>query len=322
MISKKVSIVIPVYNVEKYIEQCLTSIVNQSYQNLEIIIVDDESPDSSGKIADSFAEKDERIIVKHITNRGAAGARNVALDLVTGAYVMFVDSDDWLELDAVSVLVRKMEESAADIVMCQYVDEYANGSYVHSIAEHDHCYNKDEAVREYIDHWEYPLIWNKMFRSELLKDVRFVEGHCIDDEFFTYHLFSKAEKTLMITESLYHYRQRKSGAMSNPDKQRQRCRDQVEFVTVRYEDLKLLFPQLENRLLEHMCEVYMMVMRGAGSDSDEFRYAKSQLWKYGRKALRKPIDINMKKSIFCYLMGRKEKQYIRVSQEDRKELFE
>ena len=113
-----VSIIIPVYNVEKYLAQCLESVCGQTYKNLEIIVVDDESPDHSGEIAEEFAKKDSRVRVEHIKNRGAAGARNVGLELCTGEYILFVDSDDWIELNMVEKLLAAIEETDSDIALC------------------------------------------------------------------------------------------------------------------------------------------------------------------------------------------------------------
>jgi len=116
-----VSIIIPVYNVEKFIDQCLHSIVEQTYKNLEIIIVDDNSPDKSGDISDRYSELDSRIKVFHIQNRGAAGARNLGLDNCTGDYILFVDSDDWLEKNAVEIMLNSLLSSKSDFVQCQCI---------------------------------------------------------------------------------------------------------------------------------------------------------------------------------------------------------
>ncbi len=319
---KKVSIVIPVYNVEKYISECLESLANQTYSNLEIIVIDDETKDSSGRIADSFAKEDPRFVVKHIKNRGAAGARNVGLDLVTGDYIMFVDSDDWVEPDTVEIMVNKLESTGSEMVMCQYYDEYLHCSNSHSIVDEEHSYNSLEAMREYINHWEYPLIWNKIYRAELIGDIRFVEGRCIDDEFFTYQLFAKIKKFFLIPDILYHYRQRKSGAMRNPEKVKQRSRDQVDFVTLRYISLKDRFPVLRARLLEHMCEVYMLVLRNTEPSSYEYKYAKKHLRKYSKKALLMPIENNIKKAIIYHLFKKNLIGDSSVTEENQSDFFD
>ena len=121
---KTVSVVIPVYNVEKYLPECLDSVIDQTYKNLQIIIVDDGSTDSSGKICDEYAEKDNRIIVVHQKNAGAGAAKNTALKIADGKYLAFVDSDDFLELDAFEHMVSILAKNSADIVQCCYRDVF------------------------------------------------------------------------------------------------------------------------------------------------------------------------------------------------------
>ncbi|MGI6499315.1 MAG: glycosyltransferase family 2 protein [Anaerostipes sp.] len=123
---EKVSIIIPVYGVEAYLAECLESLINQTYENLEIIVVDDESPDQCPKICDEFAERDKRIIVIHQKNKGAAGARNTGLKAATGNYICFVDSDDKVKEDYVKVLVDTLKENNADIVVCSFEEWYPN----------------------------------------------------------------------------------------------------------------------------------------------------------------------------------------------------
>ena len=124
----KISIIVPAYNVQKYIKQCLESIINQTYKNLEIIVVNDGSKDKTLDIIESIAKDDPRIIVINQENQGVSATRNNALKGVDGDFVMFVDSDDWLDLDTCEVLIKEAVEENADIVMCGYVREYENTS--------------------------------------------------------------------------------------------------------------------------------------------------------------------------------------------------
>lgn len=298
-----VSIIIPVYNVEKYLPQCLDSVCKQTYTNLEIIVVDDESLDNCGKIADEYAEKDDRMKVLHIQNKGAAGARNRALDTCTGEYVMFVDSDDWLEDDAIEKMIVAITTADADIVQCQYMDEYTYGAQKHTYIEENHVGDKMLFVETMIRKWEYIINCNKIYRRKLVARLRFPEGRCIDDEFYTYRAVLKAEKIVCITDYLYHYRQRKNSAMGSKDKTKQRYRDQVDFITQRYKPLVQELPQLRAKLLEHMLEVLMSVMRNGTEYEGVYRYAKRKLYKYGVGALlRHDIHVITKKSILIYLI--------------------
>ncbi len=308
MTNSIVSVIIPVYNVEKYLSHCLESVCNQTYPFLEIIVIDDESPDSSGKIADDFAIKDNRIKVLHIKNRGAAGARNVGLDNCTGDYVFFVDSDDWIEENTIEVMLNKLIHSNVDIVQCQYFDEYKSQSIKHKCNHQAEEYDDEEFIGDMITHWEDSLIWNKIYKSQLFNGVRFIEGRCIDDEFFTYKIIANSDKIAIVPNYLYHYLSRKSSAMGSDNKSKQRQIDQVDFVMQRYSVLIHMYPKLKKQLLQHMCEVLMFVMRNSGNAQDAYVYAKSHLKRYAIPALlHKGINVSMKKSIAIYLFGNKKR---------------
>lgn len=297
-----VSVVIPVYNVEKYLSQCLESVCNQTYPYLEIIVVDDESPDNSGNIADDFAKKDNRIKVFYIKNRGAAGARNFALDNCTGDYIFFVDSDDYIDRVTIENMVKILTVNAADIVQCQYIDEYIDKSVKHNCIFTENIFNDENFIKDMIPHWEDILIWNKLYKSNLFDNVRFVEGRCIDDEFFTYKVIMNASKIVVIDDFYYHYRNRKSSAMGDKEKQNQRHIDQVDFVTERYEPLSKAYPKLIPVLLEHLAEVLMSVMHNSGNIEETRLYAKSKLKKYFWKVItNKNVSLNIKKSVVMYL---------------------
>lgn len=315
-----VSLILPVYNVEAYLPQCLDSICKQTYRNLEILVIDDASPDRCGEIADSYAQRDERVKVLHISNRGAAGARNVGLDNCTGEYIMFVDSDDWLEENAVESLLCALQETGSDIVQCQYTDEYVNESKEHSYMDAEGVRENVVFLEEMISRWEYIVIWNKLYKAEFLKEIRLVEGRCIDDEFFTYQVILKVKKIAYITDYLYHYRQRKSGAMGNPQKERQRLRDQVDFITQRYQPIVQAFPQLKAKLLEHMMEVLMSVLRNGVGYRDVYHYAKKHLWKYGMWCLlRRDITTSTKKSILVYLVKKPKTGFCSIDRIEKKQ---
>lgn len=298
----KVSVVVPVYNVEKYLSKCLESICEQTYPFLEVIVVDDSSPDNSGAIADKFAENDNRVKVFHIKNRGAAGARNYGLDKCTGDYVFFVDSDDWIDKYTLEMMVNTLTENQVDVVQCQYIDEYKDSSVNHKCDFVSESFSDEEFIKDMIPHWENILIWNKLYKAHLFHNVRFVEGHCIDDEFFTYRVIMNASKVIVMNDYLYHYRMRKSSAMGDLAKENQRHIDQVDFVTERYTPLSNAYPKLIPNLLEHLAEVLMSVMRNSYGYDETKHYAKSKLKKYFWKIItNKNVSINIKKSVVTYL---------------------
>lgn len=301
-----VSVIIPVYDVERYLPQCLESVCGQSYANLEIIVVDDESPDRCGEIADEYAERDRRIKVFHIKNRGAAGARNMALDVCTGDYVMFVDSDDWLELNAVEQMMTVLRREECDIIQCQFIDEFKDHSKYRTYIEKNSICNDFEFAKTMITKWEYIINCNKIYRYDILEEVRFVEGRCIDDEFFTYRAILKANKIALITDHLYHYRRRESSAMGSFQKEKQRLMDRVDYITQRYKPLSQAYPRLKIYLLEDMMELLMMVMSDSARYPQIYTYAKKKLYQYGIKGLFiRTISRNTKKSVLFYLVKKR-----------------
>lgn len=299
-----VSIIIPVYNVEKYLTQCLESVCGQTYENLEIIVVDDESPDHSGEIAEKFAKKDNRVRVEHIKNRGAAGARNVGLELCTGEYILFVDSDDWVELNMVEELLSAIEKTDdSDIALCEYWDECKEQSSCHRFMDCSGKQTPEEFAAGMIKHWEYIITWNKLFRRSVLEGVRFVEGRCIDDEFFTYKAVIKSQKTVLVNECLYHYRMRQSSAMRNPQHRKQRAKDQIAFITERYQPLCSAFPAIRSLLLQHKTEVLLTVIRNNPEFPEVVQSAKEHLRKSIFSVLTDAkIDRNIKKSALFFLI--------------------
>lgn len=298
-----VSIIIPVYNVEKYLKQCLDSVCSQTYRNLEILVIDDQSPDRSGEIAEEFAKKDSRIHVVHIQNRGAAGARNVGLDICTGEYIMFVDSDDWLEPNAVEVMMGAITENHCDIVLCQYWDEFVNRSERHAFMYETGIKTPQEFALGMIHCWEYIINWNKIYRREILQNFRFVEGRCIDDEFYTYQAVINSRKTVLIGDYLYHYRMRKSSAMRSSKHQKQRLRDQIDFVTERYAPLCKTYPELKTALLQHKLEVLLSVMRNGAEYQELFQDAKKQIKQEIIPILfNRAMDTNIRKSSLVFLL--------------------
>lgn len=209
-----ISVIIPVYNVEKYLNKCITSVVEQTYKNLEIIIVDDGSTDQSPEICDEWKKRDSRIQVVHSSNGGAGKARNTALDMATGDYVTFVDSDDYIAPQMYQVLLEQFYDGIG-IVECNYSmvyddsEKFKEERKIYKI----HTYSAMQAMHENInDHIFRQLIWNKMYRKDVIKGIYFPTGNKIDDEFWTYKQL-KCTKLIYIDQKLYAYRQQEQSVM-------------------------------------------------------------------------------------------------------------
>lgn len=209
-----ISVIVPVYKVEAYLDKCISSIVNQTYQNLEIILVDDGSPDHCPAMCDSWAAKDSRIDVIHKENGGSAQARNVALDIANGTYIAFADSDDMMNADMIHSLYDVATTQDADIVECDYsISENEALTQTKAIASAE-IFEPQVAMLEHIsDRIFRQVIWNKLYRAEVIENVRFVEGKVIDDEFWTYRALGNAKRLAHINSKLYFYRQQDGSIM-------------------------------------------------------------------------------------------------------------
>lgn len=209
--SPLISVIVPVYNVEQYLEQCLDSIIGQSYPHLEIILVNDGSTDRSGAICNEYATRDKRIKVIHKENDGSpSSTRNAGLNAMTGDYVSFVDSDDWIEPEMYHDLVRLMENK-------KHLDLVKFGA----IKKPKHLNKRgDYGLREYTSLKGYMMagcddvVWNALYRSDLLRDIRFMEGIVCEDLHFTYLLFSRPQlKFGVYNRRYYHYRAARPGSI-------------------------------------------------------------------------------------------------------------
>lgn len=212
-----ISVIVPVYRVEKYLDHCIRSITEQTYPNLEILLVDDGSPDGSGAICDHWAEKDSRIRVIHQQNAGAGAARNTALDAAAGELIAFVDSDDYLHPNMFRHLHSLMKDGV-DIAECEIslteTDELSmdDGTGAEILV----C-DTEDALRLHIqDEIFCQTPPNKLYRQECVGDIRFPEGNLIDDEFFTYRVLGNARKLAHSSACMYAYRQQPGSAMHKP----------------------------------------------------------------------------------------------------------
>ena len=204
-----ISVIVPIYGVEKYLDKCVESIVNQTYRDLEIILVDDGSKDACPAMCDEWAEKDARIKVVHKENGGLSDARNAGVPFATGEYISFIDSDDYLEPTFYEKLYQKMQETGAEIAECgtRYVDE--EGNLLKVRASQDGDFDKLPALKKLIEeNGFYQTVWNKLYKKEVTDGILFAKGKYNEDEFWTYRVFDRATKIVSIKEPLYNYLQR------------------------------------------------------------------------------------------------------------------
>lgn len=212
-----ISVIVPIYNVENYLDRCVDSIINQTYKNLEIILVDDGSPDNCPKMCDDYAEKDSRVKVVHKKNGGLSDARNAGMEVATGEYVSFIDSDDYISLDFYETLLQTMIDNDSDIVECSVVKFYENGKFdEYSDDLKVTSYDTVDALDGLIS--ENPFkqhVWNKLYKSSVALDIPYAVGKLNEDEFWTYQVFGKAKKVTRINKTMYYYFQRNGSIMGN-----------------------------------------------------------------------------------------------------------
>lgn len=256
MMDYKISIVVPVYNVAQYLEDCLTSIACQTYQNYEVLLVDDGSTDNSPNICDVFAKQDDRFRVVHQPNQGAAIAKNTGLAMATGDYIAFLDSDDFVENNWLERVVSLIKANNVDVIEYAFDKIYVGMREVDLFPKDSEGeFSAEEYLGQYLSFWQCSLFWNKVFCADLLKNVRFKnERRCIDDEFFTYKAVSSAKKIMRINDVLYHYRQRGSSAVSNPKNNMQKAKDALDILQERYLWIKQHYPNLTKVYLKHDVE--------------------------------------------------------------------
>lgn len=211
-----ISIVVPIYNVEQYLNQCVLSIIRQTYDNLEIILVDDGSSDKCPQLCDQWADKDGRIKVVHKTNGGLSDARNAGLKVVSGDYIAFVDSDDWIHESFIQKLYEEIIDSEVDI--CECAVSYVNNEGViignRSCKYSEIIYPRLDAIKALIkEDGIYQTVWNKLYKKKLIEDIYFEVGKYHEDDFWTYQIFDRINTIKVVNKPLYYYRQRSNSIM-------------------------------------------------------------------------------------------------------------
>ena len=219
-----VSVIVPVFQVEMYLRKCLDSILKQSYEQLEIILVDVGSTDVSGLICDEYAKNDERIQVIHQRNKGLSGARNAGIQKATGEYLVLVDSDDWIDVDYIKKMMKCAKEQDCSLVICNYrkvstddeqIEKNDNSTSL-TLGRNDLLLSMYEpyAVAKGFSPTAITVAWNKLYKTSLWESLVFPEGRIHEDEATTYLILDKVEKACFLMEPLYFYRQTPGSIMN------------------------------------------------------------------------------------------------------------
>lgn len=214
---KKVSIIVPIYNVEKYLKRCIDSILKQTYKELEIILVDDGSTDSSGLICEEYKENENRIKVIHKNNGGLSSARNAGLDIATGAYLTFIDSDDWIAENHIEQIMNALEAKSADIAVCGIVVIDGKTSNVYKSVDNICEFTSYDAIDNILMGGSIDVsACNKVYKNEVFNNVRYPEGENNEDAAVIIDILSKVKKIVQIPDNSYYYYQRKGSISKTP----------------------------------------------------------------------------------------------------------
>lgn len=206
-----ISVIIPVYKVEKYLSKCVESIINQTYKNLEIILVNDGSPDNCGEICDEYAKKDSRIKVIHKENGGLSDARNAGIEIASGQYIAFVDSDDYIASNMYERMYETILKDNSSMVVCGCICVREKGSVHQTVQRNNYkegIYSSNEYLSLLYDDWTYVVAWNKLYKKSLFSSIRYPKGKIHEDEFAIHKIVFECEKISCIRDELYYYLQR------------------------------------------------------------------------------------------------------------------
>ncbi len=259
-----ISIIVPVYQVEKYLEKCINSILSQTYKNLEIILVDDGSTDNCPAICDRFQDKDSRIKVIHQDNGGLSHARNVGLEISTGDFIGFVDSDDWIEPNMYENLLSALQETGADIAVCNRLDDFEDSKLTssHMISIKRKLYSSIEALRKIIKDEDilHDTVWNKLYKRIILLGISFPDGKIHEDILWTAKIIGKAKLLVCLDYPYYHRLQRPDSLTHNDKLILKRIYDKIEMYKQRLKYIHEYYPMLEKlaiiRLQNSYCGEY------------------------------------------------------------------
>lgn len=312
-----ISVIVPIYNVEKYLERCIESIIKQTYKNLEIILVDDGSNDFSGKICDKYSKKDRRIKVIHKKNEGLSEARNSGLEIARGEYIGFVDSDDYIETNMYEYLLSLLKINNADISVCGFQkvwDDIKSRKEENTIIENNNIVLKSKDAIEYIvdDQILKSYAWNKLYKRSLFIDIKYPKGLKMEDVATTYKLIYKSKIVVIGKESKYYYTQRKGSILNSKKSQYY-----IDYFNVFYERFLFLrsknfeFDNLYISMINFILSLYLI----KDKEVAEFRKKKEikkKLQYIIEECNKKRININLKLIVRCKILLINEKIYSNI----------
>ncbi|WP_417940016.1 glycosyltransferase family 2 protein [Flavobacterium sp. RS13.1] len=276
-----VSVIVPIYNVEVYLRECIDSVINQTLKDIEIILVDDGATDKSGSICDEYALIDNRIKVLHKINGGLSDARNAGLEIATAKYVSFIDSDDWVEPDFVEKLYNGCIQNKAEIACCGRIYECESYNYIKYTLNKETIYTQTEAIKHMLKGDTMDVAsWDKMYERRFFDKYKFPKGEIHEDMAIIFDIFLEISKCVHVASPLYHYRQREQSIT----KQKFSARSLVILKNIKHTkallhnktELRKNVEAYYYRMIKNLCVVFLNSKDNAGF-RDEFVSLKNEL---------------------------------------------
>lgn len=271
--SELISVIVPVYNVEQYLEKCIDSIINQTYKNLEIILVDDGSTDNSSNLCDLLAKKDSRIAVYHKENGGLSSARNFGIDKANGEFIGFIDSDDYIDNDMYETLYNLIKQDKSDVSMCGLYNIYANrkDSQVKEVKKY--LMNAEEAIQMVLDSKITSVTAvNKLYRKEIFSDLRYDLGKTSEDAFLIVRLLDKCNLISVTDERKYYYYHRANSITKKPFSEK--SMDVIDAYNLNYSIVKEKYPKITSSAKRRVLWAYFYVLDLLCVSEDRYKYDK------------------------------------------------
>lgn len=305
-----ISVIIPVYNVEEYLNECLESVINQTYKKLEIILIDDGSMDSSGAICDEYAKKDKRIIVIHKENGGVSKARNVALDIAKGNYITFLDSDDYMFETGIELLYNICTKNEADISIAG-VQNIVNDKKDRKSVEIESIFDKEEALKTFFEEKYFQcVIWSKMYKREIIGNERFDENVNIAEDFdFLYRVLKKVDKVAINNNELVYYYRIRNGSLMR-QKYNKKFENEINLTEKVLEDVKINFPKIEDSAIRRYQRIVISCINKYFKENNEIDGVSHLLEHLDKYPLK--IELCLRIQLFLLLHNRKLLRFIYI----------
>ena len=289
-----ISVIVPVYKVECYLKNCLESILSQTYQNIEVILVNDIAPDNCGEICYNYAKRDSRVKVIHKKHGGLSAARNAGMKIASGEYLGFVDSDDWIEPDMYEYLLSGIQRTGGDISCCGLCEERLHSSKEIG-RKTDVCLGTAEALKVLLTNGgiQTTVVWNKLYRRSLWDGILFPDGRLSEDTATIYQVFAKSERICIMSKAKYHYRINPSGLMRATNLSREL--DFWDAAKTRYNELLPIYPEfgelLKIDMIQAIMNIWSMMWELGASERDKWSVLLDEMAAYARKNYKSVLQL-------------------------------